>query len=153
MLREIENFFSRLIKEDEKEGLSTRECQIASAALLVHCAMADGKRSSEETEHLKSVLSEHFSLSESEVDSVIAIAAAQEREAVDLHRFTRVLHKRLDRDGRIRMVRHLWEIADADGRIDNDERSMVALTAKLLDVEVHDLVAARQAAETKRRGG
>jgi uncharacterized tellurite resistance protein B-like protein len=49
------------------------------------------------------------------------------------------------------MVQLLWEIADADGLIDSDERRMVSLTAQLLDVEVHDAVAARQAAQAKIR--
>ena len=46
-----------------------------------------------------------------------------------------------------RMVKWLWEIAQADGTIDRDERNAVALAAQLLDVEVRDSVALRQAAE------
>ena len=151
MLREIEKFFSHLLNEDAKETLLEREFEIACAALLVHCAMADGERSAEETKRITSVLGSHFRLSRDEVDSVIEVAVAQEREAVDLHRFTRVLHKHLDREERIRMVQLLWEIADTDGRINSEEQRMVSLKAKLLDVEVHDAVAARQAA--KRAGG
>jgi uncharacterized tellurite resistance protein B-like protein len=49
------------------------------------------------------------------------------------------------------MVQLLWEIADSDGRIDSDERRMVSLTAQLLDVEVKDAVAARHAAQAKKR--
>lgn len=150
MLRKIETFFNRILNETESQVLGAHEIEIASAALLVHCAKADGEQSAEETAHLKSVLRDRFNLSQEEIDSVIEAAEAREREAIDLHRFTRVLHKNLDRDARIDMVRLLWEIADADGRIDNDERRMVSLTAHLLDVQVHDAVAARQAVQAKR---
>jgi len=149
MLRNIEVFFNRLLNETEGLKLDGREIQIATAALLAHCARADGEQSAEETAHLKAVLGERFSLTAPEIDSVIEAADKRERDAIDLHRFTRVLHRSLDRDARIHMVQLLWEIADADGLIDSDERRMVSLTARLLDVEVHDAVAARQAAQAR----
>ncbi len=150
MLRKIEALFNRILNEHEPQRLGAHEIEIASAALLVHCAKADGEQSVEETTHLQSALEEHFDLSQDEITSIIEAAEAHEREAIDLHRFTRVLHQNLDRDGRLNMVRMLWEMADADGNIDHDERRMVSLTAKLLEVEVHDAVAARQAAQAKR---
>jgi uncharacterized tellurite resistance protein B-like protein len=151
MLRKMEIFFNRILNEGENKKLDTHEVEIASAALLAHCAKADGEQSALETAHLKAVLGERFNLTPSEIDSVIEAAEARVRDAIDLHRFTRVLHRNLDRDARIHMVQLLWEIADADGRIDSDERRMVSLTAQLLDVEVHDAVAARHAAQGKRR--
>jgi uncharacterized tellurite resistance protein B-like protein len=150
MLRKIEVFFNRIMNEGENKKLDAREIEIASAALLAHCAKADGEQSAKETAHLKTVLGQRFDLTQEEIDSVIEVAEARERDAIDLHQFTRVLHRSLDRDARIHMVQLLWEIADADGQIDSDERRMVSLTAQLLDVEVHDAVAARQAAQAKK---
>jgi uncharacterized tellurite resistance protein B-like protein len=149
MLRKIEVFFNRILNEGPNKKLDAREIEIATAALLAHCAKADGEQSAEEAAHLRTVLGEHFDLSRAEINSVIEAAEARERDAIDLHQFTRVLHRSLDRTARIHMVRLLWEIADADGHIDTDERRMVSLTAQLLDVEVHDAVAARQAAQRK----
>ncbi len=149
MLRKIEVFFNRLLNEGENKTLDPREIEIASAALLAHCAKVDGEQSAEEAAHLRAVLGERFDLTGAEVDSVLEAAEARERDAIDLHRFTRVLHRSLDRDARIHLVQLLWEIADADGLIDSDERRMVSLTAQLLDVEVHDAVAARQAAQAR----
>jgi uncharacterized tellurite resistance protein B-like protein len=150
MLRNIEGFFNRILKADDNSKLDNREIEIASAALLAHCAKVDGEQSAEEAAHLRKVIGERFHLTLSEIDSVIEAADARERDAIDLHQFTRVLHQSLDRDARIHMVRLLWEIADADGCIDSDERRMVSLTAQLLDVEVHDAVAARQAVQAQR---
>lgn len=151
MLRKIEVLFNRIMRESENKKLDAREIEIASAALLAHCAKIDGEQCIAEAAHLKTVLGERFALTPAEIDSVIEAAEARQRDAIDLHQFTRVLHQSLDRDARIHMVRLLWEIADADGRIDSDERRMVSLTAQLLDVEVHDAVAARQAVQAKRR--
>lgn len=150
MLRKIEILINRILTEASQPKLDAHEIEIASAALLVHCAKADGHQSAEETAHLKTILGARFDLSTEEIESVIEAAQLREQEAIDLHRFTRVLHQNLDRSERIEMVRLLWEIADVDGRIDNDEQRMVPLTARLLDVEVHDAVAARQAVQANR---
>jgi uncharacterized tellurite resistance protein B-like protein len=149
MLRKIEDFFNRILNEGENKKLDAHEIEIASAALLAHCGKVDGELCAEEAAYLKTVLGKRFDLTPAEIDSVIEAAEARERDAIDLHQFTRVLHQSLDREARIHMVQLLWEIADADGRIDSDERRMVSLTAQLLDVEVHDAVAARHAAQAK----
>ncbi len=150
MLDKIERFLRGLAADAQSRQLDGDELRIAAAALLVHCARADGTKSAEEDAKLREFLGEHFALSEKEANAVIAAAERQERDAVDLYRFTRVLHARLDRAERKRMVQLLWEMADADGWIDHDEHQLVMLTAQLLDVEIRDSVAARQAALAKR---
>lgn len=152
MLHHIESFFQRLLSDAGVQRLDKHEIEIATAALLAHCARADGVQSPEETARLETVLSQRFHLTPDEVASVLERAEAREREAIDIHRFTRTLHKSLDREARIGIVRLLWEIADADGRIDHDEHRMVSLTARLLDVEVQDAVAARLAARQQSSG-
>ncbi|MGI9426542.1 MAG: TerB family tellurite resistance protein [Hyphomicrobiaceae bacterium] len=147
MFTTIDKFLGELFDNKPAQLTDEAEERVACAALLVHCANADGIRSDEEDNRLKAILTDHFKLSSSEIGQIITAAEAQERDAVDLHRFTRILHQRLDRDGRQRMVKWLWEIAQADGTIDRDERNTVALAAQLLDVEVRDSVALRQAAE------
>ncbi|MEM8972332.1 MAG: TerB family tellurite resistance protein [Pseudomonadota bacterium] len=147
MISSIENFLNDLFDGQPKQIADDEEERIACAALLVHCANADGLRSPAEDERLRQILKEHFKLSPGEIDRVVATAEQREADAVDIHRFTRVLHGRLDREGRQRMVKWLWEVANADGVIDGNERHTVSLTAQLLDVEVRDSVALRQAAE------
>lgn len=146
MFTSIDKFLNELFDNKPAQLTDEAEERVACAALLVHCANADGIRSESEDAKLTAILTEHFKLSSDEISQIISAAEAQERDAVDLHRFTRVLHQRLDREGRQRMVKWLWEIAHADGTIDRDERNTVALAAQLLDVEVRDSVALRQAA-------
>lgn len=146
MLRSIETFLSELFDDKAAQICDEEELRVACAALLVHCANADGVRSSAEDVKLRDILTLHFKLTADDINRVIAAAEQQERDAIDVHRFTRVLHQRLDRDGRQRMVGWLWQMANADGTINRDERNLVSLAAQLLDVEVRDSVALRQAA-------
>lgn len=145
MIASIENFLNGLIGNPPAEQLDERELNVACAALLVHCARADGEQCGIEADKLREILSNSFDLSGADADAVIETATAQQEKAVDLHRFTRVIHKSMDREGRLRVVRLLWEMANADGTIGPEERNLVSVMAQLLDVEGHDAVALRQA--------
>ncbi len=147
MLQKIQGFLSDLLGEEPPSALEAKEIRIACAALLVHCARADGYKSPAETAKLREILTEHYGLSGDEVDEVVAEAERREADAIDVHKFTRVLHKALDRGGRQDVVRLLWEISHADDLIDHDERRLVTLVAGLLDVEIHDAVQLRHGVE------
>lgn len=148
MLKTIDTFFSNLLTNDEPvEAHTEQELAIAAAALLVHCAMADGQRSPDEDAKLKSILKTGFELSDDDISAVISAAEKQEREALGLHQFTWKLHQNLNRQDRKRIVGWLWEMAQADGNIDGDESHIASLAARMLDVEVADSAALRQAAK------
>lgn len=146
MLRTIESFLGDLFDNKPAQITDEEELRVACAALLVHCANADGERSPMEDAELRRILHAGYGLSDGDIERILQMAEARERDAIDLHRFTRVLHRRLDRDGRQQMVKWLWQVANADGTIDRAERNTVALAAQLLDVEVRDSVSLRQAA-------
>lgn len=144
MIASIENFLNSLLGSAPASQLDAPELSVACAALLVHCATVDGVHSLAEDRKLRDILLRVFDLSDADAGAVIETATRQQQNAVDLHRFTRVLHRHLDRDGRKRMVGLLWEMANADGKIDSGERALVSLAAQLLNVEGHDAVALRQ---------
>ncbi len=98
---------------------------------------------------MRAVLAERYSLSAEDVRALIDDAEQRAANAGDLHKFTWVLHQNLDRDGRLEVVRLLWEIGHADDNIDHDERAAVNLVASMLDVELADAVALRRRVERR----
>ena len=147
MLEKIQGLLADLLGETPPDALEGEEIRIACAALLVHCARADGYQSSAETAKLREILTAQYGLSGDDVDELIKEAERREAQAVDVHKFTRVLHRNLDRAGRQDIVRGLWEISHADALIDHDERRLVTLVAGLLDVEIHEAVQIRRDVE------
>ena len=150
MLRQIETFITDLLGDSPPQTLDEQEIRVACAALLVHCAKADGHQSEDEEQKLREILTRRFKLSSGETDTLIQEARRREADAVDIHRFTWVLHKNLDRAGRREIIRLLWEITHADGNIDHNERSVVTLVARLLHVEMQDAVSLRQDVTTNK---
>ena len=114
--RKIKALVDHVLGEDERAGnLREDELRLAAAALLIHASMIDGHVDPEETKTLKSLLQSRFAIDDDELRKTLKEAEAWEHDAVDLYRFTSVLCRGLDQDGRQRIVEMLWEIVLADG--------------------------------------
>src|SRR5262245_65239437 len=108
--------------------------RLAAAALLVHAAAIDGDVGDVEREKLHTVIKQQFALDEATTDELVADATEAEHEAIDLYHFTSLINRSLDEEGRRRVVEMMWEIAYADGEVDEFERNMIWRAADLLGV-------------------
>jgi uncharacterized tellurite resistance protein B-like protein len=147
MLDALRNFL------DEISGAPSRprpfeaaDYRLAAAALLVHLASIDGAFDAGEKALLQNLVETRFGLSSADARLLIASAAESEREAVDLFRFTSVLKRTLDENGRHAVIGMLWEMAYADGEVHEFEENVIWRVAELLGVSTRDRVALRQAA-------
>jgi uncharacterized tellurite resistance protein B-like protein len=101
----------RVAGEDQlARNLREEELRLAAAALLVRASVIDGKIDASERRKLKTLLQERFKLEGEEVRSLLVEAVVREHESVDLYRFTSVVCRELDQDGRKRIVEMLWEV-------------------------------------------
>ena len=120
----------------------------AIAVLLIHASKIDGVEDVSEQETRDQLLTEKFCLAESELEALTAKAAGLDEESVDLYRFTSVLTKSFDQEGRKHIVRMLWEIVLADGVVTDYESNFMWRVAELLGVTTRDRVILRKAVET-----
>jgi uncharacterized tellurite resistance protein B-like protein len=151
MIEALRNFVRRLGEPETHFG--DDDARLALAALLVHCTGIDGSVSATEQTALREVLARTFKLPESDLEALISDAAAAEREAVDLYRFTSVLKRQMSEAERIRVVESLWEIVYADGQRSEFEDNLVWRVAELLGVSSRDRIARRRrVAENKLAG-
>jgi uncharacterized tellurite resistance protein B-like protein len=130
-------------------NLREEELRLAAGALLVHAGVIDGSFDAEERRKVKALLQKRFDLEPSEVRRLFEDAESRERDAVDLYRFTSVLCRELDQDGRKRIVEMLWEVVMADGVVDEFESNLVWRVAELIGVSTRDRVILRKAVEAR----
>ena len=69
---------------------------------------------------------------------------AADREAVDLYGFTSLINRSLDEDGRRRIVKMMWEMVYADGRMNEFEDNVVWRASDLLGISQRDRVEMRR---------
>jgi uncharacterized tellurite resistance protein B-like protein len=142
----FKDFADRVAGEERPaRNLREEELRLAAAALLVRASAIDGHVDASERRKLKALLQERFALDADEVRPLVDEATAREHDSVDLYRFTSVLCRELDQEGRKRIVEMLWEVVMANGVIHEFESNLVWRTAELLGVSTRDRVTLRQA--------
>lgn len=131
------------------KDLRGEELRVAAGALLINAGCIDGRFDPEEKRKVKDLLQRRFDLEPKEVKQLFDEAAAEERNAVDLYRFTSVLCRELDQNGRKRIVEMLWEVVMADGVVDEFESNLVWRVAELIGVSTRDRVVLRKMVEVR----
>ena len=148
----FKNLIDRVAGEEQPaRNLREEELRLAAAALLVRASVIDGKIDASERRKIKTLLRERFEIEGEAVRSLLVEAVIREHESVDLYRFTSVLCRELDQDGRKRIVEMLWEVVMADGLVHEFESNLVWRAAELLGVSTRDRVILKQA--VARRAG
>ena len=78
------------------------------------------------------------------VAASVAEATKAEQEAIDLYRFTRLLNRSLDEDGRRRMVEMMWQVVYTDRQVTEFEENLIWRAADLLGVSSRERIELRQ---------
>jgi uncharacterized tellurite resistance protein B-like protein len=131
------------------KNLREEELRQAAGALLIAAGGIDGRFERDEERKVKALLQTRFDLEPDEVRQLFEESAERERDAVDLYRFTSVLCRELDQEGRKRVVEMLWEVVLADGQVDEFESNLVWRVAELIGVSTRDRVTLRKQVEAR----
>ena len=124
--------------------------RLAAAALLVHAAAIDGDVSDAERVQLHAIIKRHFDFDETTTDELVTEATEAEHEAIDLYHFTHLINRSLDAVGRRRVVEMMWEIAYADGRVDDFESNLIWRVAVLLGISSRERIELGQRVASRR---
>jgi uncharacterized tellurite resistance protein B-like protein len=126
--------------------------RLAATALLIHVISLDGEPSPAEKRKLHSLIESHFGLDRGTADRLIASATEVEGEAVDLYRFTSVILRSVDEEGRKHIVEMMWELVYADGQVTEFEDNVVWRAADLLGVSSRDRIDLKHGVAGRRAG-
>ena len=145
MFQAFKDFVSELTGgQKDPSRFEEGDYRLAAAALLVHVGMIDGGMSDAERAKLHTVIKRCFDLDDAAAEELIVQATAAEQEAIDLYRFTSVLNRSLDEDGRRRMVEMMWQVVYADHQVTEFEDNLIWRAADLLGVSQQERIALRE---------
>jgi len=145
MFGTLKTLISRFADDARSSGqCESRNCRLATAALLIRVATIDGEMSEVRRRKLHAVLQSRFALDDAATARLIDEAAEADRGAIDLYHFTRQLNGTLDDEGCRQVVRMMWEIILVHGKATDAESNMVWRAADLLAVPARQRIELRQ---------
>ena len=152
MIASITNFFTQIIQPGAKVpgAASQHALHVATAALLLEMMRMDNSVTAEETATVTKALQTRFGLGAEEVETLMALAEEEARQATDYFQFTSLINKNFSTEQKIQVVEYLWQVAFADGHLDAHEQHFMRKITDLLYVSHADYVAAKQRAREGR---
>jgi len=115
---------------------ATRESALrtATAVLMLDVARADHVFDESEFDRVLELVESHFGLTPEDAAELVNVADEKAEDLISLHDFTQLLHTNLDEREKAQIVKLLWQVAYADGRLDKYEDSLVLKISDLLHV-------------------
>ena len=133
----------RRLTAPDPATLPDTDCRLALGALLVRIARTDGDYAASEIAQIDQTLMKRYDLSAPDAATLRAECESLEAEAPDTVRFTRAIKDTVSYDNRVGVIEALWSVVLADGIRDDEEDSMMRMTASLLGVTDQDSHRAR----------
>lgn len=120
-------------------GLSPAEggrdsLEVALAALLVEAANSDHHFDESERAVIARLLERRFGLSPEGARELLAAGEREAEREVEIFHLIRTINERLSRAERVELIEMLWEVAYADGRLDQYEDSLLRRVGGLVYV-------------------
>jgi uncharacterized tellurite resistance protein B-like protein len=127
-----------------KSGISPEDrITIATCVILLEMAGADSVFSQSERNKIRELLQNSIKLPPDEIEGILSIAEREREESVDLWAYTNLINEHFAAADKRRLVEMVWELAYADGRLDQNEDYLMHKLANLLNLKHEDLIAAK----------
>jgi uncharacterized tellurite resistance protein B-like protein len=118
---------------------------LATAAVLLDIAYADGAFSPAEDGNVTGFLTERFGLSPDDAQELLEAADEIRKKSVDHFALTNYIRKNTPLADRIDIVKTMWRLVYSDGRLTEYEAYLVRKLADLLGLEHHVMIGAKTA--------
>ena len=108
--------------------------EVALTALLVEAAISDHHFDESERVVIARLLERRFGLTREGARDLLAAGEREAEREVEIFHLVRTINERLTRDERIELIEMLWEVAYADGVLDQYEDSLLRRVGGLVYV-------------------
>lgn len=143
MLAGITRFFDTYLKDHGGDATPLdreHRLRLASAALMIELCKSDQEISDDETRALTDILRSRYELEPARIEELMRLAEQEAREATSLYQFTSLLNESCSYEEKTRLIKNLWEVAFADGKLDRYEEHLIRKVAELMYVSHGDFI-------------
>lgn len=129
------DFLKKILVTQADEASSTNDehsILMACLVLLVETAKSDHSLDETELNTILTIAHKHYHLNDRDIEEVVTEAKAHANEATSLYEFTSLINEHFDESQKFRLIKNMWQVAYADGRIDRYEEHIIRRASELL---------------------
>ncbi len=130
-------------------GASPDDQRLAVAALLVEAARMDQNFDDGERDTIANLLKDRFELTSADATELINKADGKVQDTAQYFPFTHHINQTMSETEKVEVIEMLWQVAYADGTLDEHEDQLIRQLAGLIYVTDRDRMQARKRALAK----
>lgn len=115
--------------------LDNHKIEIATCALFIELAKADGNFSDDEKLFIISLMKDCFNLNEQELNIIFEVAEQKADQSVSIYEFTSELNDHFNQSQKEAMVKNLWRLIYKDQKLNAYEDSLIKKIGLTLNLE------------------
>jgi len=120
-----------------------KQLQIATAAIFIEMAKADGVISDDERDLIIQSLKKRFSLNEQDINELIELSKAKLDESISLYEFSNTINKHFTNDDKMELLKNLWRMIYTDEKLNRYEDQLIKLIGGMLQMEHKRIINAK----------
>jgi len=145
MISALKALFEKPAKDSEE--MQQHRLNLVAAALLIETARADFTQDAAEQAAMEQLLRNSLKLDKHEVHVLVVAAESKVDEATSLYEFTREINDHYSPDQKVQLIRAMWTVAYADGKLGKYEEHLIRQVADLTYVPHQDYIRSKLTAK------
>ena len=125
------------------ETSSINKVQVATSALLVEIAKADGDFSENERKRVIDLMKEQFELDEKCVNDLLELSEQKVKDSISVYEFSSVINENFTQREKLDLINNLWRIIYEDGKLDSHEDRLIKIIGSTLNLDHKDVIGAK----------
>tara|TARA_B110001452_G_C15119470_1_gene390177 strand:- start:305 stop:745 length:441 start_codon:yes stop_codon:yes gene_type:complete len=137
MFKSLGQLFSHITEQTPQPVVNL---ELAMAVLLYEVAAADNHIHTSEEAKILNLIRDSFKLDDVAAQALLVQAKTHQHNAVSLQEFTHIIKENLNREQRVHFLQELWQVANSDADIDNNEEHIIRRISDLLYLNHSDFI-------------
>lgn len=121
----------------------SKKYQVATAALLIEIAKADGAISTDERERIIDLMKNDFELDDECVNELLELSEQKVKDSISVYEFSSVINETFSQSEKIELLKNLWRIVYEDSKLDSHEDRLIKIIGSTLNLEHKDVISAK----------
>ncbi len=117
-----------------------KQLQIATAALFVEMAKADGEFSEEEREQVIESLQKQFGLDAEYVNDLVELSKTKLMDSVSLYEFSTIINEHFSNADKLELLKNLWRLIYTDKKLDKYEDRLIKIIGGMINIEHKQII-------------
>ena len=122
---------------------NSNKYQVATAALLIEIAKADGNFSDDERKRIIELMKNDFELDYECVNELLELSEQKVKDSISVYEFSSVINESFTQQEKLDLIKNLWRIIYEDGKLDSHEDRLIKIIGSTLNLEHKEVIGAK----------